>query len=320
EGMMQRVLGISEPVSATAPIVLLILSGVAIRRLGLLTDRGVEEIKTLIVRVALPAVLFVAFLSLEFDSRYRGLFVLLPVLLVLLLAVGHGLSRLFSPSGPVPFLMTGFEFGMLGIGLFTTAYGMDRVGVIAVLGLPHEIFIWFVFVTLLRMRYGNGDSLAATARSFVTSPVIVAIVAGATLNIIGVGPWFVTSVVPAGFVRALEMLGGLVGPLVLIVIGYGTRIAWKSVSHALPLVITRFVTVSAIGLFAAPPVIEGFLGLERIFTHAVFTFLILPPPFIVPLYIPSDRREEVTYVNGVLSLYTVVSIAAFVIYVALQRG
>ena len=51
---------IAETVAATAPIVLLILSGVVIRRLDLLTDRGVEEIKALIVRVALPAVLFVA--------------------------------------------------------------------------------------------------------------------------------------------------------------------------------------------------------------------------------------------------------------------
>ena len=318
--MMQRVLGIAEPVSATAPIVLLILSGVLIRRLGLLTERGVEEIKTLIVRLALPAVLFVAFLSLEFDRRYGGLLVLVPALLVLLLIAGYGLSRLFSPSGPIPFLMTGFEFGMLGISLFGTAYGMEHVGVIAVLGLPHEIFIWFVFVTLLRIRYGGGESLAATIRSFVTSPVIVAIVAGAALNAAGLGPWFATSVVAAGVVRTLEMLGGVVGPLILIVIGYGTRITGRSIASVAPLVLTRFVIVSAIGLFVAPWIVEDVLGLERIVTHALYTFLILPPPFIVPLYIPSDRREEVTYANGVLSLYTVFSIAAFVIYVALLRG
>ncbi len=46
--------------------------------------------------------------------------------------------------------------------------------------------------------------------------------------------------------------------------------------------------------------------------------MILPPPFIVPLYVPSDRREDLAYSNNVLSLYTICSIAGFLVYFAMN--
>lgn len=49
---------------------------------------------------------------------------------------------------------------------------------------------------------------------------------------------------------------------------------------------------------------------------ALFTLLILPPPFIIQLTMKPGMPNERRYVNNVLSLYTVVSIAVFVVYVA----
>ena len=308
----------SETISTTVPIILLIGLGTVVRRVGVISERGLEEIKTLIVNVALPAVLFVAFLTIRFESRYLGLFLFMPVVLFALLGLGYALGRLPGWSRPVPFLATGFEFGMLGISLFGTAYGMDQVGVISVVGLPHELFIWFVFVTLLRLRYGTGGTWGETLKSFLTSPVIVAILAGTVLNVAGASAWITTAVIPASVVGALEMLGAIIGPLILIVIGYGTRISRSGVGQAMPLVVIRFAAVLATGLWVVPPVVEGVLGLPAIFSHAVFTFLILPPPFIVPLYIPAEHTDDLTYSNNVISLYTVASIVAFLIYFALN--
>ncbi len=313
--MLQQIEG---TITTTVPIVLLIVLGAVIRRLRIISDTGLAEIKALIVNVALPAVLFVAFLTIEFEGRYLGIFVFMPVLLFLLLGVGYAAGRLPGWPRPVPFLMTGFEFGMLGISLFGTAYGMQQVGVISVVGLPHELFIWFVFVTLLRLRYGVGGSIGETVRSFVTSPVIVAILAGTLLNLLGAGDWVTGALAPSAVIGALNMLGSIIGPLILIVIGYGTRLTRRGVVQAAPTVVLRFAIVVTVGLTVVPAVIEGMLGLPRIFTHAVFTFLILPPPFIVPLYIPGDRSDDLAYSNNVLSLYTVFSIAAFLVYFALN--
>ena len=56
------------------------------------------------------------------------------------------------------------------------------------------------------------------------------------------------------------------------------------------------------------------LGLERPFQIALFTLLILPPPFIIPLYMKPDAADEKRYVNNVLTLYTVVTIVLFAVY------
>jgi hypothetical protein len=51
---------------------------------------------------------------------------------------------------------------------------------------------------------------------------------------------------------------------------------------------------------------------------AFFTVLILPPPFIIPLYMKRGMPAERRYVDNVLSLYTVVSILLFVAYVMIN--
>jgi hypothetical protein len=47
---------------------------------------------------------------------------------------------------------------------------------------------------------------------------------------------------------------------------------------------------------------------------------ILPPPFIVPIFLPRERAVETIYANNVLSLYTVVSVVTFVAYVMATVG
>ena len=305
---------IAHTIAASVPIILLIALGLLLRRIRLLTDVGVGEIKALIVRVALPALFFSAFLTVDLDVGYLGVVVLITLVLATLLALGYLCERPLGGERATPFLMTGFEFGMLGISLFGTAYGMEHVGVISVVGLPHELFIWFVFVTLLQARYGGRQGIGATIGSFVRSPIIIAIVAGALLNLAGVGAVLTTSIVVRPVLRAMELLGALIAPLILIVIGYGVRLSRVGFTRALPVVLVRFTVVLVLAPTVVPWAIERVMGLERIVTHAVVTFMFLPPPFIVPLYIPAERSDDLAFANNVLSLSTLISIAAFLVY------
>jgi len=61
--------------------------------------------------------------------------------------------------------------------------------------------------------------------------------------------------------------------------------------------------------------IRNLLHLDKYFEAALFTLLILPPPFIVPLYARSDLGgEEKQYINNVLTIHTIISVAIFIIY------
>jgi len=305
---------ISRTIAASVPIILLIGLGYIVRLTRVLSEGAIEELKGFIVRVALPAVLFRAFLTVELTAGYLGIFVMMPVVLVSLLLLGFLVERPLGGMRSTPFLLTGFEFGMLGISLFGTAYGMDQVGIISVVGLPHELFIWFVYVTVMSARYGAGGTIRETVRSFLRSPIIIAIASGAILNVLGLGPAITASIITRPILRAMELLGGVIAPLILVVIGYGMRIAPDRVRGALPTVLVRYAVILTLLFFAVRPLVEGVMGLPRIVSHAVATFLLLPPPYIVPLYVPGDRPRDLAYANNVLSVYTLLSITSFLVY------
>lgn len=153
------------------PIVLLIGLGAVLRITRVLDEVGVDALKRLVVNVVLPAVLFQAFLAIDFQPEYLVIVVLVPALCLGLLALGFATRRVVPGASEVtPFLFTGFEFGMLGLALFTAAYGQANVPIIGMVGLGHELFIWFIFVTLLRRKMERVVSTLETVRSFATPP------------------------------------------------------------------------------------------------------------------------------------------------------
>jgi len=299
------------------PILLLIGVGMILRVTKMLDDAGVDVLKKLVVNVVLPAVLFNAFLAIDFQIEYVAILFIIPAVCVLLLSLGHLVKRVLPGHSPVtPYLFTGFEFGMVGIALFTAAYGVGSVPVAGMVGLGHEFFIWFVYVTLLRRTMEGAVSLRETIRSFVASPVIIAIAAGLLFNVAGLGPVLANNPLGAALLQTLSYLAAIIVPVILIVVGHGTRLTRHGVAQSAPLVALRFAVVLTLALLLNHFVIDGVLGLPPIVEAAVFTLLILPPPFIVPIFLPKQRREEIAYSNNVLSLHTVVSLVAFVIYIA----
>ncbi|MFW6215479.1 MAG: hypothetical protein ACOC45_05990 [Alkalispirochaetaceae bacterium] len=307
---------LSQTVATILPILLIIGLGVIIRLSGLLGEESIDALKQLIVKVALPAVLFRSFLGISFSSDYIVIFILVPAVCFFLLAIGYLLRRLLPvDSRYTPYLSTGFEFGMVGITLYSAAYGIENAGVIGVVGLTHELFIWFVFVTLLRGEAMETGKLSETLRSFITSPVILAIFAGVFFNLLGLGGWMEEALLPASLLRTLGYLGDLIIPLILIIIGFGIRLSVRGAREASLLVLVRFALVLTLALVINRVYLRE---LGPLVEAAFFTFLILPPPYIVPLFIPKERSGEIAYANNVLSLYTLLSVAAFIVYVSVN--
>ncbi len=301
------------------PILLIIGLGNLIRVRKILSDQTVDEVKRLVVTVALPAVLFIAFLDMELEPEFIGVFVTVLAVCVGMLGLGYLLRRVLAVRyGYFPFLITGFEFGMVGITLFGTAYGLSKVGYIAIIDLSHELFIWFVLATLLTAKREGGGSLKQTLRGFVTSPLIIAIVAALILNVAGLGEWFREFPLGAAAVETFDFLGGMLIPIILIIIGYGMRLSVAGIREAAGVVALRLAILLPLAFAINTLVIRRLLGLDPAFEAAMFAFLILPPPYIVPLFMRPDQRDERVYANNVLSLYTLVTLVTFVVYFALN--
>jgi hypothetical protein len=117
-------------------------------------------------------------------------------------------------------------------------------------------------------------------------------------------------------IETFDFLGGLLIPAILIVIGYGMRLSRQGLKDAAAVVLTRAIVLVPVAFLVTRVVIRKMLQLEPAFEAAVITFLILPPPYIVPLFMRADQVDDRTYANNVLSVYTVISLAVFVVYFA----
>lgn len=309
----------TEIINRVLPIFLLIGLGVWTRRSQFLPERAIDDLRKIVVNLALPSVLFISFLNIEMQTNYLVVFVVIAALNVAMYFLGLALRRRLNVPHPYfPFLMTGFEYGMLGVSLFGSAYGLENIGYIAVADLGHELFIWFVFLALLLMTREGHTGPAELVGSFFRSPVIIGILAGIGFNLLGAAEFLAEQPITGGILATLDFLSTLTIPLILIIVGYGIKLDRAGVREAALVIAIRLVILIPVALLFNAVIVRGLLDLERPFEIAIFTLFILPPPFIIPLYMRQDLPDEKRYVNNVLMLYTVVSLAIFSIYFVLN--
>jgi len=306
-------------VNRVLPILLLIGLGYWIRQRRFLSDSAIDDLRKIAVNIALPSVLFVSFLNIKLEPAYLLLFALTFALCLALLGLGNLLKRWLKIDHEYfPFLVTGFEYGMLGVSLFGAAYGLDAVGTIAVVDLGHEIFIWFVFLALLLKKRDDLQGVGQLAKVFFQSPVVIAILLGILFNLLGLRAILTEGIVSGAVIAALGFLSSLTVPLILIIVGYGIKLSAEGLRESLLVTLLRLGLLVPLALVVNRLLIRGALGLGKPFEAALFTLLVLPPPFIIPLYMRSDDEDERRYVNNVLALHTVVSLIIFTVYLILN--
>jgi predicted permease len=304
-----------EIINRILPILLLLFLGFWLRRTHFLSEEVMEGVKKIVVNIALPAVLFLSFLQVEMESSFLFVFVMVFMLCVVLFIIGRSLKPIVAPQHDYfPNLMTGFELGMLGISLFGSAYGLEHLPYIAVIALGHEIFIWFVFLPLLLIKRDGIQKFSDLLKSFIKSPVIIGMISGILGSILGLQDILYDAPITGGIMATLEFLSNLTIPLILIVVGYGIKLDWAGVGDASRVVVIRLAIVLPLALFLGTVVIVQILGLAAPYAMALFVLMIMPPPFIIPLFMRRDAVDEKRYVNNTLALYSLASIAIFAVY------
>lgn len=306
-------------VNRVLPILLLLTLGYGLRRSRFLNETTVDDLRKIVVNLAMPSVLLLSFLEIELQPAYLIVFSVLFLLCVALFVLGRWLRPRLAPRHPYfPFLMTGFEYGMLGVSLFGSAYGLGSIGYIAVMDLGHELFIWFVFLAFLLMQRDGLSSPRQLAGAFFRSPVILAVLAGIALNLLGLRERIFELPLAGGLMSTLQFLANMTIPLILLIVGYGIQIDRHGLRESLLVTGLRLALLVPTALLLNALLVRGLLGLPPAFEVALFTLLILPPPFIVPLYLRAGLPAERSYVNNTLTVHTVVTIVLFVVYFILN--
>lgn len=303
-----------DSLSKVLPVILLFALGWLLNRRRFLRPDTMTDLKNLVIKLTLPLALFMAFSRVSLEPRHAVIFAALFGGCVLALLLGRLLRPLVRiPSPYFPMLLTGFEAGMMGYAIYGAVYGTDNLFKFGIVDLGQVVFVFFVLVGVLERQTTQARPLAQTVRNFLSTPVIIGILLGIAANQLGVMQALDTLPLAGGVLTTIELLAGLTTPLIALIIGYEMRLEPGQIREPLKAIGLRLVFWLPIGLLINAFVIDQLLQLDRGFQAAVLTMIVLPPPFVIPLFIKADDQANRTFVVNTLSLFTLVTLFAFAV-------
>ena len=294
------------------PIVFLLFIGVFTKRTKLLSEEIVAGLKTIIIKIALPVVLFNSFATMELQLSYIILFVMVFVYCVVLYGIGELLHKTMAKKFSRIFTggyFTGFEFGMIGVGLFSAIWGIDKLPVIMLIGLGHEIFIWFFYVPLISNKSDEKFNLMETVKAFIKTPTIIGLVIGLVFNVLNIYETVGLTIIGGGVYSTISMLMPLTSPLILIVIGHSMTFKLLDMKEALLYIVARLFLVLSLGTLLIIAVFRIIPGIDPLLLQAFYAFILLPAPYILPLYIKDSK--EAAFFTQLLVYSTIVTFVGY---------
>lgn len=305
-------------VARIVQLFLLIGLGFSLRRIGFFSEDGRRALDKVVMRLALPATLFLAFADLDLGVRD------LPTVAVVLLfcfsmyLFGRLIARLQGRGRReplVPYLTSGLSFGLLGVPLFQMMYGFEHLGVFAKFGIGHEFFAWFFLFPALDAEFGVRKSALDLGRDFIKSPAVLAILAGLALGLSGAGTALGAGAAFQGFRAAVQALAYLASPLVLISVGYGIRFDLERLPAAAFYVALRLSAAAGLGFLLKISLVDPFVPAAPYLDEAFFLFTLLPPVFTLAMFAgPYVDRSRVALINNVIVLNTLATLVLFSAY------
>ncbi|SNR35148.1 AEC family transporter [Lutibacter flavus] len=297
-------------ISKLIPLLIILLIGVLLQKSKDITPKVINGLKFIILKISLPAVLFFAFSNVTLEVRYSLLFILIFLFCCFLYLIGYFLKPKLKYEYTAEYF-TGFEFGMLGVALFSSIWGVENLPIIALVALGHEVFIWFVYAPLLQYKSSHEVHMLQSFISFLKSPIIISIFAGIIVNILDLYPLINSSVLGGSIFNTLNILSVITVPLILIVVGYSIRLKETNWLASVKLVAIRFLTVMVVGIGTYYLILLLVGEIDELFLKAFFAFILLPPPFILPIMMKKDS-DEILFFSNTIIIYTLWSFICFV--------
>ncbi|MCI5956105.1 MAG: AEC family transporter [Clostridiales bacterium] len=292
------------------PVLLMIALGYMCKRYGWFDEGGLKGIKAVVGKITLPVVLFNAFFTADYSAATLLTFAAVFLSLGAALAIGFLCRRLNPKYGKfMPFLMTGFEGGMLGYALFGLLYGAGQTHVFAMADIGQTVFAYTVFLSVLNVVNGDKPSVKGVAKNMLSNPACVGMLLGIVLGALGLGKAVAASAVGPLVTEVISFITAPTSVLILLIVGYELSFNRAIMKPVLTTVALRFAVMCALCCVCAL-VIFAIVPFNKQLLVALMLGFTLPAPFIIPLY--ADVTGHGEYISTTLSISTLLSVLAFI--------
>lgn len=291
------------------PVILMLAIGMVCRQKKLLSREGISALKSVVVNITLPAVMVNAFATMEYSGKNIILTLMMFGICLLAWLLGKVVKNVFHmESRFIPFLTTGFEAGMLGYALFMLLYGAERISDFASIDLGQVLFVFTLYKILLGIDGQEKISTRQLVTDMMKSPTVIAIIAGVLLGATGIYDMLADPGISSMIDACTSFVSAPTSAIILLTIGYDLvldHIPWAAVMK---------VTVVRIAIMAGLRVLAGVIvhavGLGDSLDQALNVMLILPPPYVLPVFADDEKQRE--YVSSALSVMTLITIIGFI--------
>jgi predicted permease len=292
------------------PVLVMIALGYLCKKKKFFDENGLHGLKSLISNITIPVVLFLAFYKANYSSTTIIAFVIVYICSVLALGFGYLTRKLIgSHSKLMPFLLSGFEAGMLGYALFALLVGPENRSYFATVDLGQTIFVYTIYLVLLTNTTGGKATLKGTVMSLFKNKAFIGVLLGILFGITGLGTIITDSVLGGIFTNVLDFIIAPTAGMILIIVGYDLSFDKKVFVPVIKTIALRLIIMTAL-IFIANAILFSLVPMNKTLQIALILLFALPSPFVIPMF--ADLREDGSYVSTTLSLNTLVTILIFI--------
>ena len=295
------------------PVFMMLILGMACRKLNLLTKSGIENMKVLVTNIMLPVAIFHALATAEYSLETGKLVVIMFMMLLISFGMGF-LLKPFMTEGYrkyLPFMVSVYEGGMMAYPLYTSLCGQENLSQIAVLDIAGLLFGFSIYMGLLgQVEEGEKISIRKLCMGALKTPAFIASVLGIIAGLTKVIVYLIDSPFGGTYLAAEEILTTSVTAIILIVVGYSMELTPKLIGPCMKTIAIRVIVQTIMGAVVLLAV-HKFIGDKMLLNLAIITYMSAPATFSMQTFL--KKEEGSAYVSTTNSMYCIVSIMVYVI-------
>ena len=295
------------------PVLVMILLGIWCRNKNVLTQSGIDNIKSLVTNIMLPVAIFHALATAEYTGKIGILVGIMFVMLLISFSVGFLLKPLLEAPYKkyLPYMVCVYEGGMMAYPLYTSLCGSEHLSQIAVLDIAGLLFGFSVYMGMLGQTE-NGGKISAKALFFsaVKTPAFVASVLGIVAGLTGIISRLVESSFGGVYLSVENILTTSVTSMILLVVGYSMELTRELISTCIKTIILR-ICVQAVMMAGVLLAVHFLVGSSQLMDLAIILYMSAPATFSMQTFL--KKKESSAYVSTTNSLYCIVSILVYMV-------